>query len=408
MTSLNPTMRVGKQVTEAAGSATEALRLLKAVGVPDAEHRMRSFPHQLSGGLRQRVMVAMAVAGPPKLVIADEPTTALDVTVQAQILALLRKLRDELGMAMLFITHDLGVASQVADRVAVLYAGELMELGPAGAMLARPSHPYTRALIRSRLSLATDRARRITALGGEPPAPVSPPAGCPFAPRCALADDVCQAEAPALVPLNDTQVACWRAEVPEPASVTVAGPWPVPAPGTGLAVLVRDATKSFVLRRGLRTHPLRALRGVNLEIAEGEAVALVGESGSGKSTLLRAIAGLMPLDSGSVELGLPGTPQMVFQDAGASLTPWLNVGSLVSERLAATNVPRASAMTGWLRPWSPWACLPPLPASSLASYRAANASGWPWPAPSWCHPRCCCAMSPPAPSTCPWPPPSST
>ena len=188
MTSLNPTMRVGKQVTEAAGSATEALRLLKAVGVPDAEHRMRSFPHQLSGGLRQRVMVAMAVAGPPKLVIADEPTTALDVTVQAQILALLRKLRDELGMAMLFITHDLGVASQVADRVAVLYAGELMELGPAGAMLARPSHPYTRALIRSRLSLATDRALRITTLGGEPPAPVSPPAGCPFAPRCALGD----------------------------------------------------------------------------------------------------------------------------------------------------------------------------------------------------------------------------
>jgi peptide/nickel transport system ATP-binding protein len=348
MTSLNPTMRIGRQVSEAAGSDEEALRLLKAVGVPDAEHRARSFPHQLSGGLRQRVMIAMAVAGPPKLVVADEPTTALDVTVQAQILSLLRRLRDELGMAMLFITHDLGVASQVADRIAVLYAGQLMEVGPSRAMLADPSHPYTRGLMRSRLTLRTERARRIAALPGEPPDPAAPPPGCPFVPRCALADPHCRAEPAPLRPIgphpadqrpaDQTWAACWHAAETPAGEAVVGEAWAAPAHTGGLAVLVNQATKSFVLRKGLRTRALHALRGIDLEIGEGEAVALVGESGSGKSTLLRAIAGLLALDGGSVELGMPGQPQMVFQDAGASLTPWLSVGSLVAERLVAAKV----------------------------------------------------------------------
>jgi peptide/nickel transport system ATP-binding protein len=346
MTSLNPTMRVGRQVAEAAGSTREALRLLEAVGVPDAGHRLRAFPHQLSGGLRQRVMIAIAIAGPPKLVVADEPTTALDVTVQAQVLALLRGLRDELGMAMLFVTHDLGVASQLADRIAVLYAGQVMEVGPARAVLGFAKHPYTRGLLESRLTMGTDRSRPVVALAGEPPSPHSVAVGCPFAPRCSLADDRCRAEAPPPVLSGETAVACWHAG--KEGSAGTASPSPSAWPpvrsrqGRGLAVLVHAATKSFVLRSGARrSKRIFALRDVNMEVGEGEAVAVVGESGSGKSTLLRAVAGLQGLDSGSVELGLPGRPQMVFQDAGASLTPWLSVASLVGERLVAARVPRA-------------------------------------------------------------------
>src|SRR4051794_15291156 len=191
MTSLNPTMRVGRQVAEAAGSGAEALRLLKAVGIPDAERRMSAFPHELSGGLRQRVMIAMAVAGDPALLIADEPTTALDVTVQAQVLNLLKGLRDEVGCSVLLITHDLGVAAQVADRVAVMYAGRLAEVGPTATILREPSHPYTVGLIRSRLSLTTDRTRPVMALPGGAPDPSNPSAGCAYAARCPLVMDEC-------------------------------------------------------------------------------------------------------------------------------------------------------------------------------------------------------------------------
>jgi peptide/nickel transport system ATP-binding protein len=280
----------------------------------------------------------MAVAGTPKLVVADEPTTALDVTVQAQILSLLRHLRDELWMAMLFITHDLGVASQVADRIAVLYAGRTAEIGPSAPLLAGPCHPYTRGLMRSRLTLGTDRTRQIAALPGEPPDPAAPPLGCAFACRCSLADERCHRQVPEVVHVAGSQVSCWYPAATEPAQVVSTRPWVAPQHTKGLAVLVSGASKSFALRSGFRTRELHALRGVGLEIGEGEAVALVGESGSGKSTLLRAIAGLIALGSGSVELGLPGTPQMVFQDAGASLTPWLSVGSLVAERLIAAGV----------------------------------------------------------------------
>ena len=148
MTSLNPTMRIGKQVAEAAGGDEEALRLLTAVGIPEPKRRMRAFPHELSGGLRQRVMIAMAIAGDPDLIVADEPTTALDVTVQAQVLRLLERLRDEIGCSIVFITHDLGVAAQISDRIAVLYAGRIAEVGPTarGSRPARPPvHPWPAA-----------------------------------------------------------------------------------------------------------------------------------------------------------------------------------------------------------------------------------------------------------------------
>ena len=186
MTSLNPTMAIGRQVAEACHDGEDPLELLEAVGIPQARRRLRAYPHELSGGLRQRVMIALAIAGTPELLIADEPTTALDVSVQAQILALLRRLCDERGLAILFVTHDLGVAAQLADRIAVLYGGRLCEIGTADDVLGRPSHPYTVGLLRSRLTLTSDRSRPLATLPGEPPDPRSHPPGCPFGPRCSL------------------------------------------------------------------------------------------------------------------------------------------------------------------------------------------------------------------------------
>ncbi|HEX9530252.1 MAG TPA: ABC transporter ATP-binding protein, partial [Acidimicrobiales bacterium] len=200
MTSLNPTMRVGRQVAEAAGSESEAVRLLDSVGVPEARRRLRAFPHELSGGLRQRVMIAMAVAGQPSLVIADEPTTALDVTVQAQILELVRHLCDQTGTSFLLVTHDLGVAAQVADHIAVLYAGRLAEIGASDDVLRRPAHPYSRGLLQSRLTLTARREGPLPTLPGEPPDPRAQPPGCPFAPRCDLREDRCEEELPDLEP----------------------------------------------------------------------------------------------------------------------------------------------------------------------------------------------------------------
>jgi peptide/nickel transport system ATP-binding protein len=348
MTSLNPTMRVGRQVAEAAGTESEAIRLLDAVGIPEPRKRLSSFPHELSGGLRQRVMIAMAVAGEPSLVVADEPTTALDVTVQAQILELLAHLRDETGCSFLLVTHDLGVAAQVADRIAVLYAGRVAEVGTALDVLERPAHPYATGLLKSRLTLAARRDRPLPTLPGEPPDPRNLPPGCPFAPRCALREDACEDDLPALVPAvrHPGVAACLRLDAVAVSALGSTERWPA-APSdsednVSMAVRLTGVEKSFSLRRGVfAKESLYALRGVNLEVAEGEAVAFVGESGCGKSTLLRTIAGLLEPTSGTIELGAGGRPQMVFQDAGASLTPWLTVGELIGERLRSEGVRRA-------------------------------------------------------------------
>jgi peptide/nickel transport system ATP-binding protein len=354
MTSLNPTMRVGRQVIEAAGSEDEAARLLRAVGVPDAARRMASFPHELSGGLRQRVMIAMAVAGSPSLVVADEPTTALDVMVQAQVLALLRSLRDEVGCSFLMITHDLGVAAQVADRIAVMYGGRLAELGPAGSVLRSAAHPYSVALIRSRLSLSSARGEPLATLPGEVPDPAAPPPGCPFEPRCGLSKAECSAAPPEPADVGDGHLsACLLppAEVSSHTPATLAQPAPPapPAPASGgdapdrpVAAHVQDVVKTFRVKAGRRSSTLAALRGVGLRVTEGEAVAIVGESGSGKSTLLRVVAGLERADHGEIALGRPAArPQMVFQDAGASLTPWMTVGALIAERLRGERMTKA-------------------------------------------------------------------
>lgn len=348
MTSLNPTMRIGAQVVEAAGSAQEAARLLRAVGVPDAERRMASFPHELSGGLRQRVMIAMAVAGRPALIVADEPTTALDVTVQAQVLTLLRSLRDEVGCGFLLITHDLGVAAQVADRVAVMYGGRLAECGPTGDVLHAAAHPYSLGLVTSRLTMESPRGAPLPTLPGEVPNPAAPPPGCPFEPRCTLATDACRQQPPApeqVAPGHINACLLPTAEVRRRLAVEAAPAVPadeqVPegTPGDGQSVVIRGATKTFRVKtgEGWGRARLRALRGVDLTVAAGESVAIVGESGSGKSTLLRLMAGLEGADGGEVStVGV----QMVFQDSAASLTPWLPVGELIAERLSGRGLSR--------------------------------------------------------------------
>ena len=348
MTSLNPTMTIGRQVAEAVHTDEDPLELLEAVGIPQAKRRLTSYPHELSGGLRQRVMIALAIAGNPELLIADEPTTALDVSVQAQILALLRRLCDERGLSILFVTHDLGVASQLADRIAVFYGGRLSEMGAAGDVLGAPSHPYTVGLLRSRLTLASDRTRPLATLPGEPPDPRAHPPGCPFGPRCSLRTDECNVSPPELVPAvtHEGVAACIRAgeTPPEPDDARVAWP-PVSNTLAGYGTLTRPALvlsgvrKHFSVKQGFaKKQRLQALRGVDLEIAPGESVALVGESGSGKSTLLRVIARLTEADDGTVSVGEGSPPQMVFQDAGSSMTPWISVQDLVAERLARQSL----------------------------------------------------------------------
>jgi len=202
--SLNPVFRVGSQIKEALklhrpADATDAevVRLLKLVGIPAPESRRKDYPHQMSGGMQQRVMIAMAIASQPRLLVADEPTTALDVTIQAQILDLLRELKQRLGMSILLITHNLGIVGDLGDRVAVMYAGQIVESAPAGELLRRPLHPYTQALLQSVPGLAT-KAPRLTAIPGSVPLPGSLPTGCRFHPRCPMAQPDCAQKSPEL------------------------------------------------------------------------------------------------------------------------------------------------------------------------------------------------------------------
>jgi peptide/nickel transport system ATP-binding protein len=347
MTSLNPTMRVGKQLEEVTHSADEAMSLLDAVGIPDARQRLKAFPHELSGGQRQRVMIAMAIAGNPSLVIADEPTTALDVTVQAQVLSLILELRDRINCSFVLVTHDLSVAAQVADRVAVLYGGRLVELGETGDVLSTPLHPYTVGLLHSRISLDASRRQPLATLPGQPPDPRRLPPGCPFAPRCPIAVAACDEALPELVSsaAGSSEAACIRLDAAQEvlAGTGASTPWPASKPARDTPRLsLRGVTKTFTIRAGLTSrHQIHALRGIDLDVYPGESLAVVGESGCGKSTLLRVIAGVVEADSGSAEIRSPSRPQMVFQDAGASLTPWRSIGELISERLRNDGVARS-------------------------------------------------------------------
>ena len=260
LSSLNPVLTIGRQITEAIethrnvsakDAKKRAIELLELVGIPGAASRINDYPHQFSGGMRQRAMIAMALSCEPSLLIADEPTTALDVTIQAQILELLRRLRAELGMAVLLITHDLGVVAGFADRLAVMYAGRLVELGPTETLLADPAHPYTIGLLRSLPRLDRPRQAALTPIEGSPPDLASNLEGCPFAPRCAWRLDRCWTDAPPLVlaageriidsALIGHQVACHNQPTREEA---IAGfpltPGFVPAPPPAAASLGQE------------------------------------------------------------------------------------------------------------------------------------------------------------------------
>jgi peptide/nickel transport system ATP-binding protein len=290
MASLDPTMPIRAQMAESADGAS-VIDWLRRVGLTDPERIARSYPHRLSGGQRQRVLIAMAMMASPKLLIADEPTTALDVTVQAQILDMLRSLARERQAAVLLITHDLAVAASMASRVLVLHEGRIVETGSIREVVTAPAHAYTRRLIASHFDLGSDRTRP---LGG--------------------------------------------------ASPTWVELWPEHRPRADEVVLnLTGVSKSFA--SGARTpwgkHNLRpVLRSIDLTIGKGECVALVGESGAGKSTVLRIAAGLIRPDSGSVTRTDEAPPQIVHQDAGLSLTPWLSIGEQIADRLRPLRLTR--------------------------------------------------------------------
>jgi oligopeptide transport system ATP-binding protein len=222
MTSLNPVLTIGRQVSEALelhmgmdkGQALRrSIELLEMVGIPQSEDRIRDYPHQFSGGMRQRVMIAMALSCNPQILIADEPTTALDVTIQAQIVELVKRLRDEIGMAVIWITHDLGVVAGLVDKVNVMYAGYIVEMGPVKDIYHRPRHPYTIGLLGSLPRLDESMRTKLTSIEGLPPDLVAPPPGCPFAPRCDYVSDRCLTENPQLASVGlDHRVACWNVD----------------------------------------------------------------------------------------------------------------------------------------------------------------------------------------------------
>ena len=375
MLALNPVIKVGTQIAEAlalhrqlAGPAAweTARELLDSVGVPDAARRLDAYPFELSGGLRQRVMIAMALAGKPKLLIADEPTTALDVTIQAQVLDVLRRLRAGQRMGMLLITHDLGVVAENADRVGVMYAGELVEEGAREAFFAAPKHPYSRMLFEA-LPHPGDGGR-LTTIPGQVPGFDSKLRGCRFAPRCPHAMARCRAESPDWQAVDGQRVRCHLAtELPARREREVAA-HALSSHGGAQPLLQVDALKvHFPVRRGFFQRTVghvRAVDDVTLSIQAGRTLALVGESGCGKTTVGKALLRLIEPTAGTIALGgetidarnaatLRRQAQMVFQDPFSSLNPRMRVADILLEGMDALGVGAANgrreAMTQLLR-----------------------------------------------------------
>ena len=383
MTALNPMYSIGWQVAESvslhqkvsrSAAKARALDLLGMVGLPRPDAIARQYPHELSGGMRQRVMVAMAVANEPDLIVADEPTTALDVTVQAQLLDLLATIRSETGAALLLITHDLGVVAGVADEVLVMYAGLVAERGSCTDVFANPTMPYTRGLLAS-IPRLDDVGGRLTPIPGTPPSMIEVGAGCAFAPRCPRVDDACDVQPPLRTIDSGHVVACHHidhgdvaaeAHAAAGATANVArgaaagfdhagspGRRPVD-PNTPALLKVRGLTKNFTVRAGRwgRRQKVQAVAGIDLELRTGETLGLVGESGCGKSTTARLLLRLQEPTSGSVMLDdieltaldeLQMQParrriQMVFQDPYASLNPRMSVEDIIAEPLVVHGI----------------------------------------------------------------------
>ncbi|WP_159688449.1 ABC transporter ATP-binding protein [Cognatazoarcus halotolerans] len=365
-TSLNPVMTVFDQIAEVLGlhrglygeaARGEALRLLGAVGIPDPAERLSAYPFELSGGMKQRVMIAMALAGEPQLLIADEPTTALDVTIQAQVLEVLMRLQAERGMGMLLITHDLGVVSKMAHQVGVMYAGELVETGDRAHFFAAPLHPYSRKLFAALPSEAL-RGHALETLQGTVPPLDRAFAGCRFADRCPAVMARCHSEAPGWHSVDGQQVRCHLFENERAEWVKAAPGAVVPAAAAkadGPVLETRGLEVHFPIRKGLFKRVVghvRAVDGVSLSISAGRTLALVGESGCGKTTVGKAILQLVRPTAGEVLFGkhqLVGLSpqamkphrkglQMVFQDPFASLNPRMRIGDILLEGMAALKV----------------------------------------------------------------------
>jgi peptide/nickel transport system ATP-binding protein len=354
LTSLNPTMTIGDQIAESVRihrgasrrlALDRAVEVLGLVGMPRPRERVGNFPHQLSGGMRQRVMIAMALACEPKLLIADEPTTALDVTISKQILELIDSLRVRLGMAVILVTHDLGVIAGRADRVAVMYAGRIVETAPTETLFARPRHPYTAALFEA---LPADGDTRLYNIPGQPPDLTTPLPGCRFAPRCRYAQDTCNAHEPSLTDNGDSHF--FRCFFPVSgsalASPVVSGSASsvVSAPLLQVEHLVKsfDVTSGAVLQR--KVGAVSAVADVSFAVPRGSTFGLVGESGCGKTTIGRLIVGLEKPSAGAISLD--GKPlasmsrrrrarlvQLMFQDSYASMDPRMRVGTILREPL---------------------------------------------------------------------------
>jgi peptide/nickel transport system ATP-binding protein len=406
LSSLNPTMSIGDQIAEnvllhrqvsRAEALDRAVEVLSLVGLPQPRERVREFPHQFSGGMRQRAMIAIALACDPKLLIADEPTTALDVTIQKQILALIDGLRERLGMAVILVTHDLGVIAGHADRVAVMYAGKIAETASTDQVFAHARHPYTVALFDALPERVTQVGERLRTIPGMPPDLSAPLAGCAFAPRCANAQDTCPASDPPLAGDGAHDFACFfpvdvvLQSAPanpdtEPSQEAEPGPDDNPGPDDesspdgegpphdGGAALVAETsppgdptpappddetapmlelaglTKDFPVFKGLlrrQSGRISAVADVNLSVAPGSTLGIVGESGCGKTTVGRLVVGLEKPTSGTIRFAgadvadLAGEHaaryrrgiQYMFQDSAAAMDPRMRVGSIIREPL---------------------------------------------------------------------------
>jgi peptide/nickel transport system ATP-binding protein len=381
LSALNPAFPVGWQVAEAIwtkGTMSKedahrrAIELLDLVGIPQAAQRASNYPHEFSGGMRQRVVIAMAMANDPAVIIADEPTTALDVTIQAQVLEALREARERTHASMILITHDLGVVAGMADRVMVMYGGAAVESASADEVFYRSRMPYTLGLLGSLPRLDVDSREPLRPIPGSPPSLINLAPGCPFAPRCPIVYERCVEEEPRLAPFEADDVehvaACHRSgelagvgtELFAPtwadtgdavASVAAAPVTHVAEPGDRVVIEVTDLVKHFPVRGGgvvrRQIGEVQAVSGVSFELRERETLGLVGESGSGKSTTARTVLQLLPATSGSVMYdGKDLTKstrrdmrpvrqdlQVVFQDPFASLDPRMPVGDIVAEPL---------------------------------------------------------------------------
>jgi len=376
LSSLNPTLTVGHQISEVVllhrevskkDARERAIEVLDLVGMPRARERVDEFPHQFSGGMRQRVMIAMALANNPKLLIADEPTTALDVTIQKQILELIDELRQRLGMAVIMVTHDLGVIAGRADRVAVMYAGKVVETTDTPALYFNPRHPYTEALFHALPEKSAETRERLYSIPGAPPDLVNPPKGCSFAPRCRYASDRCRTETPVLA--GETTAHVYRCffpvgvkektvggqlvitEPPPPAETVTAETTVV-----GDVVLsAKDLVKDFPVTKGVlqrRVGAVSAVAGVSFDIRKGETLGIVGESGCGKTTIGRMLVGLDKPTSGMISFGGKDLArssgrqyrrerrdiQYMFQDSYASLDPRMRAGSILREPLIVQGI----------------------------------------------------------------------